>query len=349
MRAVALIALCVAAAHGFHTAAPLGSQAATATSFSYPRCSPPATIRTGWPGLPRRPALPSVLREKAVDAAVPDPDRYKRALTSTALSVAAAGVFGASVWQLMGSSSGLEFFAGYVVEQSLSVDNLFVFVLLFDFFKVPLQYQNKVLTWGIAGAVVMRAVFIALGEAAMEVFQPVLLVFAAILIVSGYQLFVEEEEDEDLSENKIVQWSQSALKATDFYDEDNFFTVVDGLRRATPLLLVTICIELCDIVFAVDSIPAVFGVTKDPFIVYTSNIFAILNLRSLYTVLATAVGDLQYLRPAVAVVLSFVGCKLGGEYFGYEVSTGLSLAIITALLASGVGASLIAKPTGGEE
>ncbi|CBJ26580.1 conserved unknown protein [Ectocarpus siliculosus] len=189
----------------------------------------------------------------------------------------------------------------------------------------------------------MRAIFIGLGEAAMSVFHPILLGFAGILLYSSYTLLSESEGDgdEDLSDNKLIAFASSSLDATESYDGDKFFTMVDGVRRATPLLLVLVCVELSDIVFAVDSIPAVFAVTKDPFIVYTSNIWAILNLRSLFTLLASAVEDLVYLRPAVAVVLGFVGCKIGGDFFGYDVSTELSLGIITGVLAAGVAASLI--------
>ncbi|CAM9743269.1 unnamed protein product [Ectocarpus sp. 13 AM-2016] len=189
----------------------------------------------------------------------------------------------------------------------------------------------------------MRAIFIGLGEATMSVFHPILLGFAGILLYSSYTLLSESEGDgdEDLSDNKLIAFASSTLDATESYDGDKFFTMVDGVRRATPLLLVLVCVELSDIVFAVDSIPAVFAVTKDPFIVYTSNIWAILNLRSLFTLLASAVEDLVYLRPAVAAVLGFVGCKIGGEFFGYDVSTELSLGIITGVLAAGVAASLI--------
>eukprot|EP00611_Tribonema_gayanum_P004853 TRINITY_DN14088_c0_g1_i1.p1 TRINITY_DN14088_c0_g1~~TRINITY_DN14088_c0_g1_i1.p1 ORF type:complete len:366 (+),score=122.88 TRINITY_DN14088_c0_g1_i1:51-1100(+) len=260
----------------------------------------------------------------------PDPDRYKVAVRNSLISIAAAAAFGAGISVVQGSEAAVGYFAGYVVEQSLSVDNLFVFLLLFEYFNVPISYQQRVLRWGIVGAVILRGVFIALGEAALESFQPVLLGFAAILMVSAYKLFTEEEGGEaDLTDNQVVQFSSKLLKATDQYDGDKFFTMVDGVRRATPLLLVLVCVELSDLVFAVDSIPAVFGCTRDPFLVYTSNIFAILNLRSLYTVLSNAVGDLEYLRPAVAGVLAFVGAKLAAEYFGYEVDTLLSLGVIS--------------------
>ncbi|KAG5177832.1 integral membrane protein TerC family-domain-containing protein [Tribonema minus] len=272
----------------------------------------------------------------------PDPNRYATALRNTLLSIAGAALFGAGITYVKGTELALEYFAGYIVEQSLSVDNLFVFLLLFEYFSVPVAYQGRVLQWGIIGAVILRGIFVALGQAALESFQPVLLIFAGILLVSSYKLLTEggDGEEESLHNNKIVQVSKRLLRATEEYDGDRFFTMVDGMRRATPLLLVLVCVEASDLVFAVDSIPAVFGVTKDPLIVYSSNIFAILNLRSLYTVLSTAVGDLVYLRPAVALVLAFVGLKLGAEYFSVTVDTVLSLGIISTILAGGVGLSL---------
>eukprot|EP00752_Nemacystus_decipiens_P012890 g11410.t1 len=276
-----------------------------------------------------------------------DPDRYGNALATTAAVTMGASLFGLGINEMLGVDKALQFFAGYVVELSLSVDNLFVFLLLFKFFQVPFENQPRVLTYGILGAVVMRAIFIGLGEAAMSVFHPILLGFAAILIFSSYTLLVEgEDEEEDLSDNKLIAFASSALDATDSYDGANFFTMVDGVRRATPLLLVLACIELSDIIFAVDSIPAVFAVTKDPFIVYTSNIWAILNLRSLFTLLSSAVEDLVYLRPAVAIVLGFVGAKIGGEFFGFDVSTELSLGVITGLLGGGIGLSLLERQAG---
>lgn len=186
------------------------------------------------------------------------------------------------------------------------------------------------------------------GVEAIENFRVVLLAFAAILVFTSVKLLAEddsEEGQEDLAENQIVKFARSLLTTTDDYDGPNFFSEVEGKGRvATPLLLVLICVELSDVVFAVDSVPAVFGVTKDPFIVYTSNIFAILGLRSLYTVLANAVVDLPYLKPAVALILGLVGMKLGGEYFGFEVSNVVSLGVIASVLGSGVWASLYLKP-----
>jgi predicted tellurium resistance membrane protein TerC len=188
---------------------------------------------------------------------------YSDAIQRTLGWVGAAIVFGGGVWALAGSATGEEFFAGYLVEQSLSVDNLFVFLLLFQYFKVPLQYQDRVLNWGIYGAVVMRAVMIGIGAAALKNFRAILLVFAAILVYSSANaLFGGDAEDEDPSQNSIVKFSRSLINSTDDFDGDRFFTLVDGVRQATPLFICMIAVEISDVVFAVDSIPAVFGVTE---------------------------------------------------------------------------------------
>jgi len=189
---------------------------------------------------------------------------YRDAIQRTLGWVGAAVVFGGAMWSVYGSRTGEEFFAGYLVEQSLSIDNLFVFLLLFEYFKVPLQYQDRVLNWGIYGAVVMRAIMIGLGAAAIHNFHAILLVFAAILVYSsGKVLFGGEDDgDDDPGDNSIVKFSRALIKSTDEYDGDRFFTLVEGVRRATPLFICMIAVEISDIVFAVDSIPAVFGVTE---------------------------------------------------------------------------------------
>lgn len=189
---------------------------------------------------------------------------YEQAIKRTLLWVTLAGVFGAGVWAFLDSNLGEEFFAGYLVEQSLSVDNLFVFLLLFDFFKIPIQAQDKVLNWGIYGAIVMRAIMIGIGAAAIENFRPILLAFAAILVYSSGKILLEgdDDEEEDMSENAIVKFSKKLIESTDRFEGDNFFTLVDGVKKATPLLLCMIAVEISDVVFAVDSIPAVFGVTE---------------------------------------------------------------------------------------
>jgi len=189
---------------------------------------------------------------------------YTEAIQRTLGWVGAAIVFGGGLWAVAGAQTGEEFFAGYLVEQSLSVDNLFVFLLLFEYFKVPLQYQDRVLNWGIYGAIVMRAVMIGIGAAALQQFHAILLVFAGILVYSSAKFFVGagDEEDEDPSDNAIVKFSHSLIKSTEHYDGDRFFTVVDGIRKATPLFICMIAVEVSDVVFAVDSIPAVFGITE---------------------------------------------------------------------------------------
>jgi len=268
---------------------------------------------------------------------------FRQALIRVGLAVAASCAFGCGVWAVKGRTSALEFFAGYLVEQSLSVDNIFVFVLLFDYFKVPLALQPKALQWGIIGAVVMRAIMIVFGVAAIKHFRPVILVFAGILMASAVKLFFENEAEEDLSENAVMRIAKSLCPSVDYFDGSNFFTMVNGVRRATPLLLCVVCIELSDFVFAVDSIPAVLSISKDQLIVLSSNIFAIMALRSLYTLVARAVNDLPYLRPAVALILGFVGTKMALEYFHVEISTGLSLSVVAALLSGGIGLSLISQ------
>ena len=270
------------------------------------------------------------------------------AVRRTAMLVMSAILFGAGTWAVKGRQSALEFYTGYIVEQSLSVDNLFVFILLFDYFKVPAAFQNRVLTWGIIGAVAMRGVMILLGVAAIQRFRFVMVLFAGILLVAALRLihesFVPEDEEEDLSNNWIMSISRKMVNAVDYYDEEKFYTMVEGVKRATPLLLCLVCIELSDFVFAVDSIPAVLGVSKDPFIVYSSNIFAIAALRSLYTLVAKAIDDLPYLKPAVGLVLAFVGVKLFLEFKHIEVSTALSLSVILVLLGGSILLSVVAPP-----
>lgn len=276
-------------------------------------------------------------------------DMYSRAIQKTLLCVGAATAFGLGILYKFGFDPSAEFFAGYLVEQSLSIDNLFVFLLLFDYFKVPLLLQDRVLSYGIYGAVVMRAGMIGLGAVALERFRGILLIFAGILVYSSATVLIslvsggEEEEEEDMGENAIVKFSKSLFSATDQFDGNNFFTVEDGIRKVTPLFLCLVAVEISDVVFAIDSVPAVFGVTEDPLIVFTSNMFAILGLRSLYTILSRAAKDLEYLEPAVAVVLGFIGSKMVAEYFGTIISTETSLGVVATCLSAGVGLSVWKK------
>ena len=287
---------------------------------------------------------------KASSETVEEASEGEGSMTEVALWVGAATLFGLGVGATMGAGKAEEYFSGYLLEQSLSVDNLFVFVLVFDYFKVPMKQQQKVLSYGIGGAMAMRAAMIVAGYEAVTNFKPVLLVFAGILIFSSYKLITEEEEEEeDMSENAIVKFCSNLLPVSEDYDGDNFFTEVrndetgEMIKMATPLLLCLCVIELSDVVFAVDSIPAVFGVTQDPFIVYSSNIFAILGLRSLFAFVAVMVAELEYLQTAVAAVLGFVGCKMVAEFGGVEVSTEASLAVVVGMLGAGVALSLTKK------
>ena len=212
---------------------------------------------------------PTVLLED-----IPVDDIYKQAIQRTLAWVTGASLFGGILWFTAGAATGEEFFAGYLVEQSLSVDNLFVFLLLFDYFQVPLQNQDRVLNYGIYGAIVMRAIMIALGAAALENFHAILLVFAGILVYSSARVLIggeeNEDEEQDMSDNFIVKISHRFIESTDTYDGNRFFTVVDGIRKATPLFICMIAVEISDVVFAVDSIPAVFGVTEvSLFVVFT--------------------------------------------------------------------------------
>ena len=292
-----------------------------------------------------------------------DDRAFRGALASTLQTVALSLSFGAGVFVWKGSEAGMEYLAGYIVEQSLSVDNLFVFIMLFDYFKVPLPYQHRVLTWGIIGAVVMRGGMIYAGVAAMEQFEWIMLIFAGILLISAFKLLSggDDDDEEDLANNCVMRMTSMILPATTEYDGDRFFIRERGRIFATPLFMCLVCIEFSDLIFAIDSIPAVIGISKDPLIVYFSNIFAIMGLRSLYTVLAKAVTDLPYLKPAVALILGFVGGKMigrqhshhpssthkliAGDYFSYTLSTALSLVVVVALISAGVLLSFLDKRT----
>ncbi|CAK9164756.1 unnamed protein product [Ilex paraguariensis] len=271
------------------------------------------------------------------------PENYVTSIRTVALCVCTAVAFGVGLGLKDGVGKASEFFAGYLLEQSLSVDNLFVFVLIFKYFKVPIMYQNRVLSYGIAGAIVFRLSLVLLGTATLQRFEAVNLLLAGILLYSSFKLFADEEEEDDLSNNFIVKTCQKFIPVTSNYDGNRYFTFQGGVWKATPLLLTVAVIELSDIAFAADSIPAVFGVTRDPFIVFTSNLFAILGLRSLYTLISESMADLEYLQPSIGVVLGFIGCKMILDFFGYHVSTEVSLGFVATILSSGVVLSLVKK------
>jgi len=262
-----------------------------------------------------------------------------RALVWFSLSL----VFGVCIGFSLGVNKAEEYFTGYILEQSLSVDNLFVFVLVFKYFQVPEENQERVLAWGIGGAVILRALVIVAGLSALEIFEPLLLVLALVLILSALNILFEgDDESTDLSQNYVVQLCRNSMKFSESYDGDRFFTLEDGISKGTPLLIALIVIELSDIIFAVDSIPAIFGVTKDPLLVYASNLFAIVGLRSLFSVLSTAVLEFAYLQTTVACILIFVGAKMIADYFGLHLSPVVSLGVIVTMLSSGIVASIVA-------
>jgi len=255
---------------------------------------------------------------------------YGKEVRRTALWVASAGGFAGIIAATKGVDSAVEFCSGYVLEQCLSVDNLFVFIVLFEYFKVTKDKQDRVLSYGITGAILLRGIFVAAGAATLQQFHQVLLVFAAILAFSSFKVLFagDDDEDEDISENAVVKFAKNFLKTTDQFDGEKFFTMIDGIKYATPLFLCLVCVELSDVVFAFDSVPAVFGVTQDPFIVYTSNIFAIAGLRSLFGVLSNAISQLQYLEKAVGVILGIIAAKLAGETFDIEILTPIQSLIV---------------------
>ena len=266
---------------------------------------------------------------------------FKESIAWTGVWVALAMVFNAGVWHFAGAQKALEFFTGYVLEKSLSVDNVFVFAMLFSYFAVPPLYQHKVLFWGILGALVMRAAMIGLGAALIAEFSWIIYVFGAFLVLTGIKMVVKREEEIHPERNPIVRWFTRLMPVTSSYREDRFFVVDKGLRHATPLFVVLLLVEISDLIFAVDSIPAIFAVTTDPFIVYTSDVFAILGLRSLYFALAGVMGTFHYLKIGLGVVLAFVGVKMLLAHSPYKLDTLLSLGVVAGILAVSVVASLL--------
>ena len=248
--------------------------------------------------------------------------------------------FGVFVVFWLGPTKGIEYFTGYLIEKSLSVDNVFVFALIFGAFAVPAQYQHRVLFWGVVGALAMRFVMIVVGSALIESYQWILYVFGAFLILTGIRMALSHGKPEkDPSQNPVVRFARSHLPFSDAYDGQRFFTRVNAKRVATPLLLVLISVEITDLIFAVDSIPAIFAITTDPFIVYTSNAFAILGLRALYFLLADLKNRFRYLKLGLAVILVFVGVKLTVVNLGIKIDPILSLVIVGSILAVAIAAS----------
>lgn len=253
--------------------------------------------------------------------------------------VGLAFLFGGWLWWREGPTSALEYFTGYLIELSLSVDNLFVFILIFQFFRVPAEAQPKVLKWGILGAIVMRGIMIGLGALLLARFHWIIYVFGGILVVTGIRMMLGHDAEVHPDRNPLVRVARRIFPMTPSYDGDRF-TVrnISGRRFFTPLLLVVLVVEWSDLVFAIDSIPAIFAVTRDPFLVYSSNVFAILGLRALFFVLAGLLDRFRYLKLGVAAILVFVGLKMALSGW-IHVSTLLSLGVIVSFLAIAVGVS----------
>jgi tellurite resistance protein TerC len=258
----------------------------------------------------------------------------------TAVWVALALAFAAGLFGFYGHEVGLTFLTGYIIEESLSIDNIFVIVLIFEFFRVPKNCQHRVLFYGILGALAMRGLFIGLGAVLIARFHWVLYVFGAMLVITGVRMAVKRDEEFEGNDNPIVRVVRRFLPLSHEYHGKRFFVVEAGRRVATPLLLVLILVEFTDLIFAVDSIPAIFGVTQDTFIVFTSNIFAILGLRSLYFLLAAVVDRFYLLKYGLALILTFVGVKMLTEKW-IDIDIVLSLAVILGVLAAAIAASMI--------
>lgn len=235
--------------------------------------------------------------------------------------------------------AALAFLTGYLIEKSLSVDNIFVFILIFSFFAVPDQYQHRVLFWGILGALVMRGILIAVGAALLEQFNWIIYVFGAFLIYTGIRMARHQDEELKPDQNPIVKFFRRFMPVTENFEDDKFFVRRAGTLFATPLFLVLLVVESTDLVFAVDSIPAIFAVTRDPFIVYTSNVCAILGLRALYFLLANVMHQFQYLKLGLSIVLTFIGIKMVIVDL-YHIPVGASLAVVASVLTISILASL---------
>jgi tellurite resistance protein TerC len=263
----------------------------------------------------------------------------KEALLWSIVWMALAFTFNAGVYSWFGATRGLEFLTGYLIEKALAVDNIFVFAVIFSYFAVPVAYQHRVLFWGILGALVLRAIFIVLGAALLQKFHWVIYIFGAFLILTGVKLLLQGDDEIHPERNPVFRLFKRMVRSVSEYHSGQFFLSKNGKWYATPLLLVLVSIEVTDVIFALDSIPAIFAVTSDPFIVYTSNIFAILGLRSLYFLLAGVMHKFQYLKIGLALVLAFVGTKMVLADI-YKIPIAASLGVVAALITGSVILSL---------
>jgi len=276
--------------------------------------------------------------------------KFKEALSWTALWISLAAAFAVLIYFFGHSFVGnedrsnsvlmMEFITGYLVEESLSVDNLFVFLLVFRYFKVPGQYQHKVLFWGILGALVMRAIFIFAGVALINRFHWVVYIFGAFLVLIGFRLLKQDETEVNPEHNPVVRFFRKYVRLAPEYVGGKFVRIENGVRVATPLLLVLAVVESTDVVFAVDSIPAILAITREPFIVFTSNVFAILGLRSLYFALAGMMDLFHFLHYGLSGILMFIGVKMLGSHW-FQIPIGLALGVVIGILAISIGISVM--------
>jgi len=270
----------------------------------------------------------------------------KESLLLSAGYITIALLFGAWVWWFLGAQSGTEYFTGFLIEKSLSMDNVFVIALIFSYFAIPRQYQHRVLFWGILGVIVLRAIMIGLGAALVSGFSWILYVFGAFLILTGIKMWIVADHMPDIANNPLLKFLRKHLRVTNELHGNAFFVrqpdPASGkmARAATPLFLALCLVEFVDLVFAVDSVPAIFAITSDPFIVYTSNIFAILGLRALYFALAAMIHRFTYLKYALALVLVFIGAKIFLVGFVGKIPPSISLTVTFGLIAGGVIVSL---------
>lgn len=271
----------------------------------------------------------------------------KESLYMSAFYISIALLFGVWVWSTLGATAGENYFTGYIVEKTLSMDNVFVISLIFTYFAVPQQYQHRVLFWGIIGAVVMRGIMIFAGAALIAQFHWILYVFAAFLVFTGIKMLTASDTPTDIENNTVLRFLRRNLSITPALHGEKFFVRAPDPKTGkeitwvTPLFVALIMVEFVDLIFAVDSIPAIFAITTDPFIVYTSNIFAILGLRALYFALAAVVDRFHYLKQALALVLIFIGAKVFISDFGFgKIPASVSLGVTIALIAGGIFYSL---------
>jgi tellurite resistance protein TerC len=275
--------------------------------------------------------------------------KFTEALAWTALWVALSFLFAGALVPLRGKQEAIEFVTGYIIELSLSMDNVFVIALIFAYFRVPSRFQHRVLFWGILGALVMRGVMIALGAALIERYTWMLYVFGAFLLFTGVRMLFADDESVHPEKNPVLRLARKCFHVADDFDGHKFTTLVQGRLALTPLALVLVVVETTDLIFAVDSIPAIFAVTTKPFIVFTSNVFAILGLRSLYFALAGAIDYFRYLKVGLAIVLAFIGAKMlvdphGEEekWFQVDIATSVSLLTVGAIILTSIAFSITA-------